>query len=69
MEKPIADSGMNRIAHKNRFFAFLKGLKDSGIPLDCKEEFFPPENRIKGEHMKKDFTKIFDGIKLKIQKI
>ena len=69
MKKPIADSGMNRIVHKNRFFAFLKGLKDSGIDIECRAEFFPPENRIKGEHMKKDFVKMFEEIKLKIQKI
>ncbi len=68
MEKPVADSGMNRIVHKNRFFAFLKGLKDAGIQVECKEEFFPDEDRTIGKHLKGDFSKIFGGIKLKIQK-
>ena len=68
MKKPVADSGMNKIVHKNRFFAFLKGLKDSGIPIECKEEFFPDEGRIMGKHLKKDFSGIFNEIKSKIQK-
>ncbi|MFH1311237.1 MAG: 50S ribosomal protein L18 [Nanoarchaeota archaeon] len=68
MKKPVADSGMNKIVHKNRFFAFLKGLKDAGIRLECKKEFFPDEERIKGKHLKNDFSKIFNEIKSKIQK-
>lgn len=67
LEKPIADFGMMRVLHKNRAFAFLKGLKDSGIEIECKEEFFPNEDRIKGKHLKKDFSKIFEEIKSKIE--
>jgi large subunit ribosomal protein L18 len=68
LEKPIIDFGMIRVLHKNRAFAFLKGLKDSGIRVECKEEFFPNEDRIRGEHLKKDFSKMFEEIKSKIQK-
>jgi len=68
LEKPVIDFGMMRVLHKNRAFAFLKGLKDSGIKVECKEEFFPNEDRIKGKHLKKDFSKIFEEIKSKIQK-
>lgn len=68
LDSPIADFGMLRILHKNRAFAFLKGLKDSGIEIKCEEEFFPPEERIKGKHLKKDFSKIFEEIKSKIEK-
>ena len=67
LEKPIADFGMVRVLHKNRAFSFLKGLKDSGIKVECKEEFFPAEDRIKGKHLKKDFSKIFEKIKSKIE--
>ncbi len=67
LEKPIADFGMTRVLHKNRAFAFLKGLKDSGIEIKCKEEFFPPEDRIKGKHLKKDFPEILEKIKSKIK--
>jgi len=67
LEKPIVDFGMIRVLHKNRTFAFLKGLKDSGIKVECEEEFFPNEDRIRGKHLKKDFSKIFEEIKSKIQ--
>ena len=67
LEKPIIDFGMIRVLHKNRAFAFLKVLKDSGIKVECKEEFFPNEDRIKGKHLKKDFSKMFEEIKSKIE--
>ena len=67
LEKPIVDFGMIRVLHKNRTFAFLKGLKDSGIKVECKEEFFPNKDRIRGKHLKKDFSKIFEEIKSKIE--
>ncbi len=68
LEKPVVDFGMIRVLHKNKAFAFLKGLKDSGIGVECEEKFFPNEDRIKGKHLKKDFSKIFEGIKSKIEK-
>ena len=68
LEKPIIDFGMIRVLHKNRAFAFLRGLKDSGIGIECEEEFFPNKDRIRGEHLKKDFSKMFEEIKSKIQK-
>ncbi len=64
---PIVDAGMMRKVTKNRFFAFLKGLKDSGIEIKCDKEFFPDDDKIKGKHLKKDFSKIFEEIKLKIE--
>lgn len=68
LSKPIVDFGMLRVLHKNKAFAFLKGLKDSGIEIKCEEKFFPAEERIKGKHLKKDFSKIFEEIKSKIEK-
>ena len=65
LEKPIVDFGMLRMLHKSRVFAFLKGLKDSGIDIDCPEKAFPSEVRIKGEHMKNKIP--FDEIKEKIK--
>ena len=67
-EKVVVDSGMIKKVHKNRFFAFLKGLKDSEIEIECSEKFFPDENRLKGKHLKKDFSKFFEEIKQKISK-
>jgi hypothetical protein len=42
---------------------------DSGVDIKYKEETFPSEDRIKGKHLKKDFSKSFEEIKSKIEKL
>lgn len=65
LENPILDSGMNRVLHKNKIYAFIKGLIDSGIKISCKKELFPEESRIQGEHLKSKIS--FQEIKSKIE--
>jgi large subunit ribosomal protein L18 len=67
LEQPIVDFGMLQSLHKTRVYAFLKGVIDSGIAIKCKQEAFPEESRIKGEHLKNKVD--FDKIKLNIDKI
>ncbi len=67
MTTPILDTGMNRSIHKNKIYSFLKGLIDAGIKIECKKEFFPEEERIKGEHLKNKIP--FSEIKSKIDKL
>lgn len=64
LETPIVDFGMLRTLHKTKVFAFLKGVIDSGIKINCNKENFPDEKRIKGEHLKNKIE--FDKIKNKI---
>ena len=64
LKQPIIDFGMIRTLHKTKVYGFLKGIIDAGIEIKCKEEAFPDEQRIKGEHMKNKIQ--FDEIKLKI---
>ena len=68
LEAPIVDFGMIRTLHKTKLFAFLKGLIDGGIQINCKEEAFPEEERIEGKSLKEDFSKYFNEIKSKIDK-
>jgi len=68
LNPPVADFGMLRVLHKGKVYAFLKGIIDSGIKISCKKETFPEEERIKGKHLKKDFSKIFEKIKSEIEK-
>lgn len=68
LKTPIVDFGMIKTLHKSKTYAFLKGLIDAGIEIKYKEKIFPNEDRIKGKHMKKDFSKTFDEIKSKIDK-
>ena len=67
LEAPIVDIGMNRTISKNRVYAFLKGIVDAGVKINCSEENFPEEERLNGKNMKKDFSKIFKEIKSKIE--
>lgn len=68
LETPILDFGMIRIITKNKAFAFLKGVGDAGVEVNCGEENFPEQERIEGKNMKQDFSKIFKEIKSKIDK-
>ena len=68
LENPILDFGMQRILHKTKTYAFLKGLIDAGIKIQSDEKLFPDESKIKGKHMKKDFSNTFEQIKSKIEK-
>lgn len=64
---PIIDFGMARSVHGTRIFAFLKGIIDSGIKIKHDEKIFPSEERIKGIHLKEDFSKIFEKIKSEME--
>ena len=64
LKKPVLDIGMIRALHKNRAYAFLKGIVDSGVEINYQEKVFPDESRIKGKHMKNKIP--FDEIKSKI---
>jgi large subunit ribosomal protein L18 len=66
LETPIIDLGMHRTLHKTKIYAFLKGLTDARVKIKCKEENFPSEERIRGEHMKNKIS--FEEIKFKIDK-
>lgn len=69
LETPIVDVGMIRTISKNKVFAFINGLVDSGIKIKCSKEKFPEKERVEGKNLKKDFTKTFKEIKLKLEKI
>ena len=68
LENPIVDFGLHRTLHKTKPFAFLKGLIDAGVKINCPKEAFPEEERIQGKNMIEDFSKFFNEIKSKIEK-
>ena len=67
LEKPILDSGMIQTLHKTKVFAFLKGVIDAGVNINCKKEAFPEEERIQGSSLKNKIP--FSEIKSKIDKL
>lgn len=68
MQTPTVDFGMYRMIHKNRQFAFLNGLIDSGLKIKCDKENFPEKERIEGKKLKKDISKEIEKIKSNIDK-
>ena len=64
--KVILDLGIMRNIKKSRIYGALKGLVDGEVEISYKDEVFPPENRIKGEHLKNKIN--FEDIKNKILK-
>ncbi len=69
LAEPIVDLGMLKTIYKTKVYAFIKGLIDAGLVINCKKEAFPEEDRIQGKKLKKDFSEIFSEIKSKIEKI
>jgi len=67
LETPIVDFGMIRVLHKTKVFGFLKGLIESGVKIESKEEAFPEEERLNGESLKNKID--VKKIKLNIDKI
>ncbi len=47
----VLDIGVSKAVHGNRLFAVLKGLVDAGLEISHDESVFPPEERIRGEHV------------------
>jgi large subunit ribosomal protein L18 len=68
LKTPIVDLGMLRVIGKSKIFAFLKGIVDAGVKIQCPEENFPEEDRLSGKHLKSDFSKTFKEIKSNIDK-
>ncbi len=69
LEEPIVDLGMQRALEKTKIFAFLKGLIDSGIKIECPPEKFPEQERLDGKSAKEDISKTVTEVKKKIEKL
>lgn len=49
----IVDIGLVKPSSGSRIFAAVKGAIDAGLEVPCNEKMFPPEKRIRGEHIAK----------------
>jgi large subunit ribosomal protein L18 len=64
--KYIMDLGMARTISGSRIFAVVKGLIDGGLDISANEKAFPSEERLNGEHLKDDVSKMIKGVKSKL---
>ncbi|MEK6864797.1 MAG: 50S ribosomal protein L18 [Nanoarchaeota archaeon] len=63
----IFDAGFYTSVNGSVVYAVLKGAIDSGLKIPHNEVVFPPEDRIKGKHIKgKDVEAEFEAVKKKI---
>ena len=62
--RAIFDLGLLRSIPKSREYAFMKGVVDAGVGINCNVKMFPDDARLSGRHLKKgiDFEKIKNSI-------
>jgi len=58
IEEAIVDIGLHSAVYGSRLFAAVKGAIDAGLEIPAGEEVFPPEERIRGEHIKNYFEQL-----------
>ena len=74
IKKAILDIGLQTPMKGNRIYSALKGVIDGGLEVPANEEIFPPENRLKGEHVSsylekhKTITQDFEKLKAELAK-
>ncbi len=51
VEEAVLDIGLHRPVRGSRVFAALKGMLDAGLRIPHGDGIFPPEERIRGEHL------------------
>ena len=56
----VPDIGLNRPVRGSRIFAAIKGLRDAGIEVPASEEVLPSEDRIRGEHIAKYASMLYE---------
>ncbi|RLG77985.1 MAG: 50S ribosomal protein L18 [Thermoprotei archaeon] len=56
----IPDIGLHRPVKGSRVFAAIKGLRDAGVKVPASEEVLPSEDRIRGEHIAKYASMLYE---------
>ncbi|MBU2637556.1 MAG: 50S ribosomal protein L18 [Nanoarchaeota archaeon] len=67
IENAILDMGLYTSVKGNVIYAALKGAVDAGLNVPHDDSVMPPEDRLKGKHIKgKDIEPEFEAVKKKI---
>jgi large subunit ribosomal protein L18 len=67
IKEAVLDIGLYTSTKGGRMYAFAKGAIDAGLNVNCSEEMFPSEDRIKGSHIKEEVAKNFEEVKNNIE--
>lgn len=63
IKEAVLDMGWKASTKGNRVYACLKGALDSGLKVNHSKDILPAEERIKGQHINEETTKMFEKIK------
>ena len=66
MKEMILDAGSQKSIKGSRIYSLLKGCIDNGLVIPHSTEILPPEDRIKGKHIKNFDAKKFEEVKNKV---
>ena len=64
--KHIVDLGMARTISGSRVFSVVKGLVDGHADISANEKAFPSKERLNGEHLKENVSKMIKEVKAKL---
>ncbi len=67
IKEAVLDIGRYPAVRGSRLFAALKGMLDAGVAIPHGEDIFPPEDRLKGEHLGEDVPALFDEVRKKME--
>ena len=67
LEGFILDLGMAKLIYGNRIYSVVKGLVDGGVNLNVKENIFPSEERLAGEHLKEEIKVMIKNVREKLK--
>ena len=63
IKKIIVDFGLVTPFKGTRLYAAVKGLKDSGLEINCPEEMFPSDDRVQGKNIEEYANKLKEDAK------
>lgn len=58
VDKAVVDLGLHRPVAGSKLFAVVKGALEAGLSIPFSEDVFPPEERLRGEHIRRYFEMI-----------
>lgn len=66
VDEAVLDLGLREPVRGSVLFAAMKGIVDAGVEIPHDEEMVPPEERLKGKHLKDGAEVMFEDVKGKI---
>lgn len=66
VNKAVLDYGLFTVTKGSKIYATLKGFVDAGVKVNHKDDIFPNESRLSGEHISESVKNDFKVLKSKL---